>query len=140
MTDDLVRRQGTEEAFTDRLPYVLELTTGVRRQLDAVIPRQGDLRVWWAGQWTTEREALTQLRHAQLKRLESNQAPRWHTQMNTPAGHWRGHPVSAGDTVSWIEWHFADGYFEGRQVLDVLYKVLRDLRDLLGEARRRWGE
>lgn len=139
MLADLETYSQSEEAFTDRLPYVLDLLVGVRRQLDSVVPRSGKLRAWWIDQLTSERRALSELRHAQLKRLETNEAPSREIRTNVPAGEWRGHPVNAGDTVTWIEWYFASGHHKDRPVREVLAESLLDLRQLVDDFRRRMG-
>ncbi|WP_344257286.1 hypothetical protein [Terrabacter carboxydivorans] len=137
MLDDLAAHSHSGEAFADRLPYVLDLLAGVRRQLDAAVKECGHLSGWWKDQWTPERKALSELRNAQLKRLETSEAPRSQTRTNVPAGEWRGHRVSEGDTVSWIEWYFVDGRYEGQPVLSVLAGALDDLRGLIDEVRIR---
>jgi hypothetical protein len=139
MFDDLCTYVESEDqfAFEDRLPYVLELLAGVRRQIDGYMPRTGPVADWWEGEKTATREAISQLRHAQLKRLESNAQQQAYSQTRSPVGSFKGKTVNAGDTIAWRDWVFTSGHFKGQEVLSVLVMQLIDLKALIEEAESR---
>jgi hypothetical protein len=78
------------QAFEDRLPYVLELLAGVRRQIHEYKRRTSTTAAfdaWWASEWSDPRWLeMTNLRHVHLKQLESGAQTKVHTQSNLPAG------------------------------------------------------
>jgi hypothetical protein len=126
-----------EYAFEDRLPYVLDLLAGVRRQINVYIPRIGPVAEWWKTERTASREAITEMRHAQLKRLESDAQQQVYSRTAAPAGTFKGKPTNSGDTLVWLDWKFTSGYFEGQEVLSVLFFHLTDLETLIEEAEGR---
>jgi len=56
-----------EHAFPDRIPYVLDLLAGIRRQIDKCRPRSPEFTSWWGQQRTPRREAITSMRNAELR-------------------------------------------------------------------------
>jgi hypothetical protein len=127
-----------EQAFTDRLPYVLDLLSGVGRQITESLPKGSPLRRWWDAQWTPAGHEITEMRHAQLKRMEPPGAERHvHTQTATAATIWHGKPLSVGDTAMWATWRFVGGRFDDQDVVVVLRNHLDDLAVLIGEAEAR---
>jgi hypothetical protein len=130
--------EGTDEqAFQDRLPYVLDLLAGVRRQIGEYMPKTATFESWWATQKTQDRDAITEMRHAQLKRLESDMKRHLHAQSWASEGTFNGKPVNPGDTVVWWRWYFIGGHFDGKDVLTVLSTQLADLASLIKEAESR---
>jgi hypothetical protein len=126
-----------QQAFEDRLPYVLDLMAGVRRQIDEQIPKGGAAAAWWRGQMTVARDAITQMRHAQLKRLESTAQRQTYSHSMSSAGTFNGKPVNAGDSIVWWQWYFVGGHFDGQDVLAVLSAQLDDLASLIRDAEAR---
>lgn len=138
-----------EHAFGDRLPYVLDLLAGVRRQIDEGLkPIPPALAVWWNEQRTPRREAITSMRNAELKRYERQAKRTSITHTNSSAGTLRtsysdGRPereqsINAGDTVVIATgWKFVGGHFDGQEVLRVLTDEHADLGKLIREAETR---
>jgi hypothetical protein len=126
-----------EFAFEDRLPYVLDLLAGVRRQINTYIPKTGPVAEWWVSERTASREAITQMRHGQLKRLESDAEQQVYSQTMSSAGSYNGRPTNSGDTLVWRDWIFTSGHFQGQEVLSVICEQLRDLTELIQEAESR---
>ena len=73
MLDDLNRHVDDEVAFRDRLPYVLDLLAGVTRCIDSESKghRTSQFGSWWKATDRTARDAIQELRNAELKRAES---------------------------------------------------------------------
>lgn len=117
---------------------------GVRRQIDdAIAQLRGvpkDLDVWWAGERTTDRMAINDMRNAELKRLQRGSERRLQAHTNASAGTFNGKRINAGDTVTWWDWRFTSGRFAGREVLSVLTAELSSLADLVGTAEMRINE
>jgi hypothetical protein len=130
-------RRADEQAFKDRLPYVLDLLAGVGRQIDEAMPGAGPVATWWETQRTQDREAIRQMRNAELKRLESGTKREVDVQTNAPAGTFHGKTVNAGDTLVEWGWYFASGHFVGQEVLTVLSAQLTDRQFLINDAESR---
>jgi len=143
MLTDLARHanDADDRAFEDRLPYVLDLLAGVRRQIDQCITQRKDgsaeVDLWWAAEKTADRKAINDMRNAQLKRLERGSERRQQTHTNVSAGTFNGHPINSGDTISWYGWRFTSGRFVGKEVLSILLAELQDLEDLIETAESR---
>jgi len=139
-----------EHAFADRLPYVLDLLAGVRRQIDKHRPRPAEFTVWWDQQRTPRREAITSMRNAELKSYERRSQRTALTQTYSSAGSFEARTldgelvshrvVNAGDTVTVLTgWKFLGGHFDGQDVLSVLTGELTDLSTLIHVAESQLG-
>jgi len=73
MLDDLARHSADVDALRDRLPYVLDLLSGVTRVIDAESRgrRSTVFSAWWNTVDRSAQEAIQEMRNAELKRLES---------------------------------------------------------------------
>lgn len=137
-----------KNAFPDRLPYVLDLLAGVRRQISEHKPIPPGFTSWWNQQRTPHREAITSMRNAELKSYERQSRRTSVSHTNSSAGTLetrtsdgiliRRTPINAGDTVViFTGWRFAGGYFDGQEVLRVLSAELADLNTLNHDAESR---
>jgi hypothetical protein len=150
MLTDLAEHNGSgdEHAFPDRLPYVLDLLAGVRRQINTHKPRPPGFASWWDQQRTPHREAFNSMRHAELKRYErrSKRTAMAHTwssagSLTTRSAEGRlisDRSVSSGETVTVsTSWKFVGDHFDGQDVLTVLQAELTDLATLIRAAESR---
>jgi hypothetical protein len=73
MLDDLARHSPDVDALRDRLPYVLDLLSGVTGVIDAESRghRSMVFSTWWHTVDRSAQEAIQEMRNAELKRLES---------------------------------------------------------------------
>lgn len=138
-----------EHAFPDRLPYVLDLFAGVRRQIDnGAKPKPPAFASWWNEQRTPRREAITAMRNAELKGYDRQVKRTAITHTNSSVGTLRtwysdGKPVrersiNAGDNVLiFTGWKFVGGHFDDQEVTSVLSAELTDLKKLIDEAEAR---
>ena len=127
-----------EHAFPDRLPYVLDLLAGVRRQINEQRHVPQEFRAWWAEQHTAERDAITEMRHSTLKADRRVVDRKTFSQSFCSNGYFNGRPVNSGDSVVvFLGWRFVSGHFDNKDVLLVLRDQLDDLHALLGEAETR---
>jgi len=145
LTDLSPHERGADEvAFEDRLPYVVDLLAGVRRQIHEHIsgsqPHSASMDSWWAAQKTPDRVAITEMRHAQLKRLERGAERRVLTHTNSSAGTFDGRPVNSGDTLTWSEWYVTSGRFEGQRVMEMLSAELESLGSLIRDTEMRLAQ
>ncbi len=124
------------QAFEDLLPYVLDLLAGVRRQVHEYQPRTAAFDAWWPSQKTADREAITEMRHAQLKRLERRAQRQLYAHTFSSQGTFKGKVVNSGDTAVWWTWHFIGGRFDGQEVMAVLHRQLGDLETLIADAEK----
>jgi len=127
-----------EHAFSDRLPYVLDLLAGVRRQINEQGPVPQEFKAWWARQHNVERDAITEMRHSTLKADKRVVGPKAFSQSFCSNGYFNGRPVNSGDSVVvFLGWRFVGGHCNDQDVLPVLRNQLDDLRALLEEAETR---
>jgi hypothetical protein len=119
MLDDLERHRNDMTAFSDRLPYVLDLLAGVTRMIGAESSghRTPVFGAWWGGVDRSAQEAIQEMRNAELKELVSRTAAaRWFV------------------AVAWI---FTGGALHERPVLETLRDYLQQVTALLEEAERK---
>jgi hypothetical protein len=87
MLDDLAHHRGSTVAFRDRIPYVLDLLAGVTRTIakESSGHRTQQFAYWWATADRSAQQAIEEMRHAELKGLESRTAARINTEINVRA-------------------------------------------------------
>jgi hypothetical protein len=71
MLDDLARHSADLDALRDRLPYVLDLLSGVTRSIDAENKgrRTPAFSAWWKTVDRSAQQAINEMRNAELKEL-----------------------------------------------------------------------
>ncbi|MBA8794065.1 hypothetical protein FHX74_001670 [Friedmanniella endophytica] len=145
---------GAPFEFPDRLPYVLDLLAGVRRQINEGLKSASPtVLAWWRSQLTPRRRAITEMRNAALKRLDQQVEEAGFFQVFSSDGTIKTtttslmgestsqRTVPSGDVVRISTgWQFVGGIFNGEDVLRVVREELDDLAKLLVEAKRRAGE
>lgn len=141
---------GDTVAFQDHVPYVLDLLLSVTRVMHDDLNKQPENRVWWDAQKDGLWRELSDLRHAELKRLDRR------TELNMKSytrqiltdddlrdiqidlGH--GRSMAKGDTVSWAvgsAWFFVGDSLDSRPVLAIMRHYLDLLPQIVVEAERR---
>jgi hypothetical protein len=141
MLDDLARHSADVDALRDRLPYVLDLLSGVTRVIDAESRgrRSTVFSAWWNTVDRSAQEAIQEMRNAELKRLESRTTLSTTTKTAVRAADYPGRNVADGDTLTTISWVFDGGSLHGRPVFETLRDYLRHVSGLVEEAERRLG-
>ena len=136
LVNDQARREPGAVAFQDYLPCVLDALASVGRMINE---EGGGLGIASFSDWykSVPVHPIVNLRHAELKRLQSHSVSVMQSQSFASNGTFRGRPIYAGDHATWWEWFFDAGPYDGQRVLDVLLTVLADRAALLAEAERR---
>ncbi|WP_433498130.1 hypothetical protein ACQP1K_24995 [Sphaerimonospora sp. CA-214678] len=145
MLNDLKIYIQDEVAFRDRLPYVLDLLAGVTRSIadESKGQRSNKFSAWWNGIDRSIQKEITELRHAELKRIESRTEARVNVDLVTPIPQ----PEPTRMTVEALaanvihiqvslEWRFKGGAFDEKPVIDTLEAYWRTARDILAKAEK----
>jgi uncharacterized protein YukE len=139
MLDDLARHAANTGALRDRLPYVLDLLSGVTRTIEA--ERKGHrtpaFSSWWKSVDRSAQQAIHEMRNAELKELVTRTVADIHVEINVRAADYPGRNVADGDTLTTISWVFDGGKLHGQPVFETLRSYLRHVSDLVEEAERR---
>jgi hypothetical protein len=141
MLDDLARHSADVDALRDRLPYVLDLLSGVTRVIDAESRghRSTVFSAWWNTVDRSAQGAIQEMRNAELKRLESRTTLSTTTKTAVRAIDYPDLRVADGDTVTRITWVFDGGGLHGRPVFETLRDYLQRVIVLVEEAEQRLG-
>jgi hypothetical protein len=141
MLDDLGRYSADLDALRDRLPYVLDLLSGVTRSIDAESKgrRTPAFSAWWKTVDRSAQQAIKEMRNAELKELVTLTAAHIDVEINVRAADYPGRNVADGDTLTTISWVFDGGSLHGQPVFETLRDYLRHVSGLIEEAERRLG-
>jgi hypothetical protein len=141
MLDDLARHSADVDALRDRLPYVLDLLSGVTRMIDTESRgrRTPAFSTWWDAVDRSAQQAIQEMRNAELKRLESPTTLSATTKTTVRAADYPDLRVADGDTVTRITWVFDGGELHGRPVFETLRDYLQRVIVLVEEAEQRLG-
>jgi hypothetical protein len=125
----------------DQIPYLLELADGVTRMINEETDgrRTPAFGMWWANQDRSARDAVHEMRNAELKRLESRTHAGASSWTNVRAADYPNLRVNDGDTVTKFTWIFVGGEFHGQEVLPTLRTYLEHTERLIEEAERKLG-
>jgi hypothetical protein len=139
MLDDLARHSADVGALRDRLPYVLDLLSGVTRSIHAESRgrRTPRFTAWWNSVDRSAQQAIQEMRNAELKELVSRTVADTHVETNVRAADYPGRNVADGDTLTTISWVFDGGELHGQPVFGVLRDYLRHVGGLVEDAERR---
>jgi len=139
MLDDLARHSADVDALRDRLPYALDLLSGVTRMIDTESRghRTTAFSTWWDAVDRSAQQAIQEMRNAEVKRLESRTTLSATTKTAVRADYYPNLRVANGDTVTRISWVFGGGAIHGHPVLETLRDYLQQVTELLHEAERR---
>jgi hypothetical protein len=141
MLDDLARHSADLEALRDRLPYVLDLLSGVTRVIDTESRghRIPAFSAWWNTMDRSAQQAIQEMRNAELKKLKLRTTLSATTKTAIRADDYPELRVADGDTVTRISWVFDRGAFHGQPVFETLRDYLRRVTILVEEAEWRLG-
>ncbi|GLX09427.1 hypothetical protein [Microbispora sp. NBRC 16548] len=143
MLDDLKIHTQDEVAFRDRLPYVLDLLAGVTRSIDdeSKGQRSNKFSAWWNGIDRSMQKEITELRHSELKRIESRTEVRVNVDLATPTPPSEPIKTTVEELTAnaihihvSLEWRFKGGAFDDKQVIDTLQAYWCTARDILAKA------
>lgn len=139
MLDDLARHSANTIAFRDRIPYVLDLLAGVTRTIsrESSGHRTQAFADWWSTADRSSQQAMEEMRHAELKGLESRTAASINVEINVRAADHPDRNLNDGDTLTTIDWLFKGGTFDDKPVLPTLHDYLRQVGNLVDEAERK---
>ncbi|MFI6073895.1 hypothetical protein ACIA5C_20205 [Actinoplanes sp. NPDC051343] len=120
MLQDLARHGADSVGFRDRIPYVLDLMAGVTRTIDAESHghRTAAFSAWWTNLDRAEQRAITDIRNAELKELDTRTSMRQRTTTNADPVDFSDLTVNPGDTVTRIFWTFDGGPLHDAPVLE----------------------
>jgi hypothetical protein len=92
MLDDLARHSSDIGALRDRLPYVLDLLSGVTRTIHAESRgrRTPPFTAWWNSVDRSAQRAIQEMRNAELKELVSRTVADIHVEINVRAADYPG--------------------------------------------------
>lgn len=150
MLDDLNQHAKDEVAFQDRLPYVLDLLLGVTRSINEESRghRTSQFSNWWRAADRSVRDAIQDLRNAELKRVESRAKQKIVVEMRG----YGGRPARSSALVEGVrmedvsltasqvsievstEWRFTGGDLNDRPVLPTLVRYWNDVGAVLAQA------
>jgi hypothetical protein len=142
MMVDLERYVDDDVGFEDRLPYVLDLLAGITRSIDEETRghRSTQFASWWTTTDRSMQQAITELRHAELKRVESRTKKRTRIEISGPLKTVvmtiEGLTANQLSIVARTEWEFVGGDLDGKPVLGELkaYLVVAEAMAAKAEA------
>jgi hypothetical protein len=139
MLDDLARHSADVDALRDRLPYVLDLLSGVTRVIDAESRghRSMVFSTWWHTVDRSAQEAIQEMRNAELKRLESRTTVSTTTKTAVRGRRLPRPERRRRDTLTTISWVFNGGALHSQPVFNTLRDYFRQVSGLVDDAERR---